>query len=53
MNVSPLPREFHTGLCFDAYKHLGARPHREAGQQGWAFRIWPPGWRFQLPACSS
>ena len=43
MNVSPLPREFHTGLCFDAYKHLGAHPHREAGRQGWAFRIWAPG----------
>ena len=43
MNFSSLPQEFHTGLCFDAYRRLGAHPAREGEQAGWAFRIWAPG----------
>jgi len=34
-----LPQEYHTGACFDLYRHLGAHPCKG----GWSFRIWAPG----------
>ncbi len=43
MQFYPLPQEFHTGHCFDAYRHLGAHPARWDEQDGWQFRIWAPG----------
>lgn len=43
MDFSPMPPEFHTGTCFDAYRRLGAHPASENGQAGWQFRIWAPG----------
>ena len=39
MQFDLMPHEFHTGLCFDAYRQLGAHPHPEGG---WQFRIWAP-----------
>ena len=38
-----IPREFHTGECFDAYHLLGSRPAQQNGQPGWTFRVWAPG----------
>ena len=43
MYFSPLPQEFHTGHCFDAYRSLGAKPCCSDSQNGWQFRIWAPG----------
>ena len=39
MTWTMLPQEYHTGACFDLYRHLGAHPCKE----GWSFRIWAPG----------
>ena len=39
MQFDLMPQEFHTGLCFDAYRQLGAHPHPKGG---WQFRIWAP-----------
>ena len=39
MTWTMLPQEYHTGACFDLYRHLGA--HTCKG--GWSFRIWAPG----------
>ena len=43
MQWQQLGSEFHTGACFDAYRALGAHPAEDAGQAGWAFRLWAPG----------
>ena len=39
MTWTMLPQEYHTGACFDLYRHLGAHPCKG----GWSFRIWAPG----------
>ena len=39
MTWTMLPQEYHTGSCFDLYRHLGAHPCKG----GWSFRIWAPG----------
>lgn len=39
MTWTMLPQEYHTGACFDLYRHLGAHTCKE----GWSFRIWAPG----------
>lgn len=43
MQFSPMPQEFHTGQCFNAYSQLGAHPAEDQNQPGWAFRLWAPG----------
>ncbi len=42
MDFAPIPREFYTGDCFDAYRFLGAHP-ADGGAGGWFFRVWAPG----------
>ncbi len=39
MTWTMLPQEYHTGACFDLYRHLGAHTYKG----GWSFRIWAPG----------
>ena len=39
MTWTMLPQKYHTGACFDLYRHLGAHPCKG----GWSFRIWAPG----------
>ncbi|MCI2048025.1 MAG: 1,4-alpha-glucan branching protein GlgB [Faecalibacterium sp.] len=62
MTSAPLPQEFYTGTCFDAYRFLGAHPVSGVPAGGWAFRVWAPsalevrlcgdfnGWQGQLMA---
>lgn len=42
MNFAPIPREFYTGECFDAYRFFGAHP-AGGSEKGWCFRVWAPG----------
>ena len=43
MDLAPIPREFYTGGCFDAYRFFGAHPAGPAEGDGWNFRVWAPG----------
>ena len=43
IQFAPLPQDFHTGLCFDAYRYLGAHSVHTPEQEGWQFRVWAPG----------
>ncbi len=42
MTSTPLPQEFYTGGCFDAYRFLGAHPVSDDEAEGWFFRVWAP-----------
>ncbi len=42
MGESGQASAFHAGALTDGWSWFGAHPAREAGQEGWRFRVWAP-----------